>query len=501
MRVICLICLSSFSFGYITIQTSSIIHDAKGHQGLFYYTFDHMNHVQKTILSSSSLIGATIGCFMIFAYSSYTGITYTFSRKDILILSNIPIIVGGLVAIIAEWTSVWLTIIGFTLQGIGFGVSSIIAPILIAEISPTPVRAFLTSFSQLFITFGMLTSSLVAWSIINVKYGWIYVVFIGLIPSIIQYIFKKHIKKSPRLLIGYFYREQSKYNNLNYGMINCEEALNIIESFYSNEQDAQTEYKSITKHLIHNEDTCLNNRGGLFAMISGHNDEDMSDANFTRSLLIGIFMNAFQQLSGCNVIFYNSQRIVNYNMYTHPNLTFVGVSVVYGLNVIATLIWVCCLKYNFIKHRTLLFVGNAMMLTSVLLLAIVNINIDSATTHCENRNDLIKRLALSKIPFYVFGFAMSMGGFPWLFNTELFPLNNRIKFGSFCVFIQWFFNALISLAVSNEIFDSSTTTLYFICGGAILMCIGVIAKFIPETKGISLEFAVRAHNPGIIWFS
>eukprot|EP01084_Bolivina_argentea_P191499 328944_1 len=70
MRVICLICLSSFSFGYITIQTSSIIHDAKGHQGLFYYTFDHMNHVQKTILSSSSLIGATIGCFMIFAYSS-----------------------------------------------------------------------------------------------------------------------------------------------------------------------------------------------------------------------------------------------------------------------------------------------------------------------------------------------------------------------------------------------------------------------------------------------
>eukprot|EP01084_Bolivina_argentea_P140839 247533_1 len=65
LRVICLICLSSFIFGYITVQTASMA---------------HMSPVPTAVLTSSSVIGAALGSFLIFIYSSYTTITYSFSR-------------------------------------------------------------------------------------------------------------------------------------------------------------------------------------------------------------------------------------------------------------------------------------------------------------------------------------------------------------------------------------------------------------------------------------
>eukprot|EP01084_Bolivina_argentea_P125140 221743_1 len=496
LNVIFLICISSFIFGYITIQTASIINDTEGHRGLLYYKFKHMHYVEKSIISSSSLIGAAIGSLLIFIYSSCTTITYTFSRKRILILSNFPVICGGLIAILAEWTSSWLLVAGFILQGIGVGISSIIAPILIAELSPTPVRAFLTWFSQLFITFGMLISSLISWSMMNVKYGWIFMVFIGTIPAMIQFLFRKHIKPSPRLLIGTFHKLNRKYSLNNDACDICAEAMKVIQSFYVNKKDAKREYESISRHLINNENTCLNNRGILLTLISRLSDDSVENVNFKRSIYVGIFMNIMQQLTGANVIFYNIQTIVK-----HMHLSFVGVSVVYGANFIATIICIFCVKYNFVKHRTLLFVGTVMMLTSVLLLAAININVDSKSTHCTDTGDLINKLALSKLPFFIFGYAISFSGFTWLVNTELYPLCNRIKFGSFCVFAQWFSNFLISILVHNRWIQAGTTPLYFVCACMILICIGFIAKFIPETKGISLEFAVRAHNPGIIWIN
>ena len=189
--VIFLICQSSFIFGYVTIQFASIIDNPSSHKGSVYHKSKHHHH---SLLSNSALMGACIGSFAIFLYAAWTNITHSLSRRHILILSNGPIITGGFISILTVWTSSTIPcIIGGLLQGIGFGAASIMAPILIAEISPTPVRAFMTWCSQLFIAFGMLTSALMRWGTIGISNGWILVIIIGIIPSFIQILFKNYI--------------------------------------------------------------------------------------------------------------------------------------------------------------------------------------------------------------------------------------------------------------------------------------------------------------------
>ncbi len=69
--------------------------------------------------------------------------------------------------------------------------------------------------------------------------------------------------------------------------------------------------------------TCLNDRGILLEMISRLSDDSMANANFSRSIFVGIFMNIMQQLTGANVIFYNVQTIIK-NMKSHYDVSFLG---------------------------------------------------------------------------------------------------------------------------------------------------------------------------------
>lgn len=312
------------------------------------------------------------------------------------------------------------------------------------------------------------------------------------------------MKKSPRLLLAkYFGRRRT--NNEEEAV--CHEAKNIIEKFYKDDQDAQREYESITKHLRHNEEIVISNKGAMlpsFSISVAYKEELVDDditADFTRAVSVGAMMNIFQQITGCNVIFYNSQTILDQDLYTDSDQ--ISVILLYGVNFIATLICVCFMKYKFVKHKTLLFVGTAMMLTSVVLLGFININVTTHTVTCNKHDmdELKNSLALSKLPFFVVGYAIGISGYTWLLNTEIFPLCHRIKFGSFCIFIQWFCNGVISILVYNGIIDPTKTHMYFICACTICACIAFFGKYIKETKGESLEHAIRIHNPGIIWAS
>ena len=516
-----LICLSSFIFGYCTIQPTVLTNNNdKG--AINHQLSKDISRYEKALTACSTLIGASIGSLSMYIYSSFTKITYNVSRKKILLRSNIPIIFGGIIAVQTLWIkSIWIAIIGFIIQGFGVGISSIIAPILISEIAPTKVRSVLTWVAQLSITFGMFISAIVSWQLIKFKYCWVVIVIISVIPAILQLLCCKYVSKSPRLLIADFYKDQTEqYVADDKGF--QPDSLDLLKSFYIKSIDAEIVYNHIKKRLMYNKQVCIDEGNSLLAMSrgrAGRVSQDSQDVSFRRSIFIGIFVNALQQLTGVNVIFYNSQSIIDQGIKKEQKdqSVFIGLMAIYGANFLATAFCMLLVRSNKVSHSLLNFVGTSMMLTSVAFLAIIDETVESHESNCENNYQLIDKLSMVTLPFFVVGYAMSLGPFTWILVNELFPLCHRIKYSSLCVSVQWFCNAIIAWIVhtkwyqdvwdyftndenandQNNNFDGAIA-IYVMCCVTITFTIGFLACFMKETKGLPLEFAVRRHNPQIV---
>ena len=167
---------------------------------------------------------------------------------------------------------------------------------------------------------------------------------------------------------------------------------------------------------------------------------------------------------------------------------FVAIIILYMINFISTLICIYCVKMNNFKTKTLYYIGTCLMLLMSLFLGLIN-------TVYKGDESLTDQLSLSQTPLYVFGFAISLGPFIWQLITEAFPFENRIRFASICVFIQWSCNAALSLSVDKIIdyLHGNVGNLYFIFFGMIILCIIFINRYIPETTGKSIEDAVRMY--------
>ena len=95
---------------------------------------------------------------------------------------------------------------------------------------------------------------------------------------------------------------------------------------------------------------------------------------------------------------------------------------------------------------------------------------------------------------FIGSFALSMGPVVWVLLSEMFPNNIRSVAMSVAVAAQWAANYVVSqsfpLVMESEVNNSAPwngSLPYFIFIGFILVIILFTYKFIPETKGKSLE--------------
>lgn len=83
----------------------------------------------------------------------------------------------------------YFTILIFrTILGIGVGLSSVICPLYVSEMSPSKIRGFLATLYQLFITLGILIAYIVGYIIhlyVSDDYQWRLMFMLGSIPAII----------------------------------------------------------------------------------------------------------------------------------------------------------------------------------------------------------------------------------------------------------------------------------------------------------------------------
>ncbi|KAJ6367694.1 hypothetical protein OIU78_000286 [Salix suchowensis] len=144
------------------------------------------------ILSIVSLLGSLAGGKM----SDAIGRKWTIAFATLVFQS------GAAIMTLAPSFTVLMS--GRILAGVGIGFGVMIAPVYIAEISPSAVRGSLTSFPEIFINLGILLGyiSNYAFSGLPVHINWRVMLGIGIFPSIFMGVALFVIPESPRWLVG-----------------------------------------------------------------------------------------------------------------------------------------------------------------------------------------------------------------------------------------------------------------------------------------------------------
>ena len=101
--------------------------------------------------------------------------------------------------------------------------------------------------------------------------------------------------------------------------------------------------------------------------------------------------------------------------------------------------------------------------------------------------DLGSVVAIASLMLYVGAFAVSLGPIFWLINAEIYPLSVRSHAASLGTMTNWFFNFAVSLTFLPLIDLTGQTGTFWLYGAIGLVTLWFCWKFVPETKGRSLE--------------
>lgn len=436
--------LGGLLFGYDT----GVINGAQ------YFLTEHFNlsDALKGWVVGSALLGCFVGAIIAGPLSIKIG------RKWSLIISAVLFSISaygsGLPEIFPQSVSVlvFFRIIG----GLGIGVASMNAPMYIAEIAPSSIRGRMVTYYQLAIVVGFFVVFLVTYFIgnnlteaQNIEFGWRRMFWSELIPSLLFLILLLFVPKSPRWLAL-----KGKDH----------EALAVLKRI--NDEDlANSEILQIKKSLDESNDGIKVNyfSKGILVII-----------------VIGTVLSMLQQFTGINAVLYYGADIFEKALGFGKEDVLLQQILLAFVNLVFT--FVAMFTVDRFGRKPLLYIGSVGMIVGFLLLSITL------------QQQSVGLLSLIGVLMFIASFALSMGPVVWILLSEMFPNKIRSVAMSVAVAAQWAANYLVSqsfpVVMGSEVNNSATwngSLPYYIFIVFILAIVFITYKFIPETKGKSLE--------------
>lgn len=409
-----------------------------------------LSTLDASLATSLVILGGLVGSFACMKPGEYYG------RKPTILFNNVFFILGGLLSTLADKKCLF---IGRFISGIGIGTTSVMVPVLLAEISPDDCRGTITTMHQVVLTFSILISSLVGYGFVTyVSHGWQYCQALEVIPSLLMLIFSSWVPESPKWLIS---------NN------NKDEAITVLKSLRENEYDVDNE---IIQMVEETSSDCSS-------------DEVTWKEVFLnkKGLFIGCALMFIQAFTGINSVVFYSTTIFGFAGFKQAIL---ATSSFGAVNFIST----CISAYiiDIYGRKVLLFNGTIIMTVSLVVLSVALLSPSSSSQGI---------IAVIAVLTYTVGFAIGLGAVVWVMLSELMPTRSRTKAVSVFLSINWIGNFVIAIGSLLTIdalggVNSSMTTdetqeaekhgvayLYIIF--AIVSCIscGYIYTMVPETKG------------------
>ena len=420
----------------------------------FYFSkYFELTDAIKGWVVGSALLGCFVGALVAGLLSRKYG------RKNSLIVSAILFTLSawgsGLPSFLPE--SVFLLVVFRIIGGLGIGIASMNAPTYIAELSPAAIRGKMVTYYQLAIVVGFFVVFLATFAIgnsgdeaYNLNRGWRLKFWSELIPCFIFLFLLFLVPKSPRWLVM---------------AGRTEEAEAILLSLHGEEL-----YKKELEEISQSIDQDVKSPGlGVF-----------KQNKFLFILLVGSALSALQQFTGINAVLYYGADIFEKALGFGQEDVLKQQLLLAGVNLVCT--FIAMGTVDKLGRKPLIYVGSVGMIAGFLMLGI------------SLMLDQVGLISLIGVLVFIGSFALSMGPVVWVILSEMFPNQIRSAAMSIAVAVQWAMNYVVSqsfpIVMGSDVNQSSTwngSLPYFIFIGFIAMIIFVTYKYVPETKGKSLE--------------
>lgn len=412
-------------------------------------------HLDSAILvgwaNSCALLGCLLGTFVAGALNKVLG------RKPILLGSGILFAVSS---VMTGWAHAFPDFISWRIAGgVAIGLASTISPTYIAEISPAFWRGRLVSLNQLAIVIGIVAAQIVNWLIAqrvpehatkayiasswNGHSGWRWMFTAVALPAIVFVGCSLFIPESPRWLAAKARSQEASRVLVRIGGVQyaSKELSEIRETLRIDSEGPQSWRSIFAPHV-------------------------------RRVLMIGTGLAILQQWSGINILFNYAQEVYQSAGYgisaVLSNIIITGT-----VNLIFTLVAIALVDR--FGRRVLLLIGCCGVGIADLLAGLAY--------HLHMRGAFVLTLTLCAIALY----AVSLAPVTWVVIAEIFPNRLRSVGVSAAVASLWGASFLLTSTFPLLMGLFSMGGTFFLYSGICFLGGILIYRFVPETKGKSLE--------------
>jgi MFS transporter, SP family, galactose:H+ symporter len=400
----------------------------------------HLGPAQQGLVVSAVTFGALFGALLGGTSSDAIG------RRWTNIAAGLSFVAGSVFSALAP--NVDVLIASRVLVGLAIGLTSVAAPMYIAELSPPRNRGKLVSLFQLAITIGILVSYVVDRALAP-DHAWRWMLGLAFIPGALLVLGMIAMPESPRWLLKTGAEKAAR------------QALSLVRP--ANEIDA--EVKEIHEDLEHNRPAAWH---------------ELLMPGLRPALLVGVGLAVLQQVTGINTIIYYAPQIfqkAGLNSATTALAATAGIGVV---NVMSTLIAIWLVDR--VGRKPLLLAGLVGMTASLLVLGAAQ----RFGSMFDVSQSWIAPITVAFVGLYIVCFAFSLGPVVWLMISEIFPNRARARAAGISTAANWMANFLVSLSfpVLQTMMGPSLWFLYASMGVAAFI---FVVGWVPETRGKSLE--------------
>lgn len=423
--------LGGLLFGYDTAVISGTVEPLRQHFSL--------DPLALGWVVGSALIGCVVGAALAGKLTDALG------RRAVLSLSGALFLISGIWCYLSP--SVGQLVAARILGGLGVGVASLLVPVYIAELSPPGIRGALVSINQVAILVGMVLSYLVnAWIGRLGDGGWLaaagWRVMLGAeaVPALLFLVLSLTIPESPRWL-------------LKRGSV---ERAHAVLRLLHGETAGRRELDEIREAIAQEQGTV----------------SELFDPRSRGTVIMAMVLALFQAITGINIVMYYAPTIfTSAGIGTGAALEH---SVIIGL-VMLVFTLASMLLVDRLGRRPLMLLAAAGMGFSLALLGIM------FTAGGTNGKWL-----LIWVLTYVSSFSIGMGGIYWVVVSEIFPTRVRGAAMSLSVVFVWGGNYLVS-QFFPAMLAALNSRVFFVFALMCALCFVFIWRFVPETKGKTLE--------------
>lgn len=444
LRLILFICaiasLSGVILGYDASVISGVIEPLTEHLALTPW--------ESGWAVSNVILGCIVGAWGVGFISDRIG------RKSTLIITAILFVFSAVGAALAD--SLTDFVIWRLVGGLAVGMASAITPLYIAEISPKDWRGRMLGLQQMLMVGGQVAVYIVNYLIARgmshqwiVSEGWRWMLASGVVPCALFLLLVPFMPESPRWLAlqGKTERARAVLTRLS----NAQHADRLLQEILTSKQhdNIQTSQRGILR-----------------------------DARTRYILLIGCAIAILQQISGINILLYYAPSLLqNITASTQASLfqsIFLGLALLAGV--------AGCLNAIDRVGRTPLLRWGALGCAVCLVL--------TAWAFIAQVGGLLPVVGLVAFVL-IFGLSWSLGA--WLLISEIFPNRMRAVAKGFAFASMYVANFIVTqtfpMMNRNRVLMDHFHGAFplMLCAVGCLVAFWFVRRFLPETRGVSLE--------------